>query len=200
MFGRRDLSVRADRLTLKPAHEAGWLDVLHSEGECDNWRIVELSSAHGRPFEAEVTWSAANGSGSSARVTVAHAGRVGIYARTVGVRVKNLHFLPNAIGVTVADGFANTRNQLEVRGEGSASGPEAIRVPPFARSVRIETYDPDDTSGVIWVIDAENKQRAAVRVADQPPEGIPIGGAHEIWFWPQREAPLPFRAVFHLNL
>jgi len=200
MFGRRDLSVRADRITLEPSNEAGWTDVLFSEGESDGWRIVELSSANGRPFDAELSWSAANGAGSMARVTVARAGRVCLFGRTVGVKVKNLHFLPNAVGVTVADGFAHTQNQLEVRGEGSASGPVSIRVPAFARSVRFETYDPDDVSGVLWVIDGDSKQRSAVRVSEQPPEGVPVGGASEIWFWPQREAPLPFRAIFHLNL
>ncbi|MEZ4321882.1 MAG: hypothetical protein R3F61_30685 [Myxococcota bacterium] len=200
MFGRKDLSVRAERVTLEPSHEAGWVDLLFAEGEQDGWRIVELSSANGRPFDADLSWSAANGAGSKALVTVARAGRVCIYGRSVSVRARNLHFLPNAVGVTVADGFAHTQNQLEVRGEGSASGPHAIRVPAFARTVRIETYDPDDTSGVLWVIDGDNKQRSGVRVANQPPEGVPVGGASEVWFWPQSEAPLPFRAIFHLNL
>lgn len=176
MFGRKDLSVRAERVTLEPSHEAGWVDLLFAEGEQDGWRIVELSSANGRPFDADLSWSAANGAGSKALVTVARAGRVCIYGRSVSVRARNLHFLPNAVGVTVADGFAHTQNQLEVRGEGSASGPHAIRVPAFARSVRIETYDPDDTSGCCGSSTATTSSAAGCGSRTSPLRACPSAG------------------------
>lgn len=198
MFGRKDLSVRADRATLAPSSEAGWADVLQAEGETDAWRIVELSSAHGRPFDVELRWSSANGSGSIAHVTVARAARVCMFARTVVVRVKNLAALPNAVGVTIADGYAETRNQLEVRGDAQGEGPVAIRVPAFARTVWFEVADPEDREALIWTVDGEGKARGVTRLGEQPDNGVPVGGAGELWFWPAR--PQAFRAVFHLNV
>lgn len=198
MFGRKDLTVRADRATLAPAREAGWADVLHAEADTDAWRVVELSSASGRPFDAELRWSSANGSGTTAQLTVARAARLSLFARTVAVRVKNLSNLTNAVGVTVADGYAETRNQLEVRGDAQGEGPVSIRVPSFARSVWFEVADPEQRDALIWTVDGEGKTRGATRLVDQPDAGVPVGGAAELWFWPAR--PVAFRAVFHLNL
>ena len=58
---RTDLSVRADRLALDGARDPVWKEALISEAEVDAWRIVEVSSLEGHPFDVELVWSAANG-------------------------------------------------------------------------------------------------------------------------------------------
>lgn len=200
MFGRRDLSTRADRVVLPASQDASWFDVLYSEGNDDQWRIVELSSLNGRPFDAEIHWSAANGAGAKALVTVSHAGRVSVFARTVKVRIRNLFAMKNAVGVTIADGFAETRNQYEVRGSAKQGHPFAIRVPPFARTARFEVLEPDDASATAWVVDGDGRRVSTTRLSDQPPEGLAVGGASELWFWTDQPNGQRFRCVFHLNL
>ena len=196
---RRDLSVRAERSTLDPADEAGWKQLLYTEGDTDGWRIVEASSRNGRPFDMELSWSAANGSGAKALVTVAHAARVWVFARTVQVRMKNLSRIGNAVGVTIADGYAETRNQFEVRSPPeleAAPGPVAIRVPAFAKTAWVECADPD-ADGLIVTLDGEGRRRGATNLSSQPDGGIPVGGAGELQFW---LGPVPFRVVFRLSI
>ena len=205
MFGMttKDLSVRSDRVTFRGARDAGWKTVLHSEGETDAWRIIEASSADGRPFELELYWTAANGAGANAKVTVAHATRICVFCRTVRVRSKNLDAKRNDIGVTIADGYAETRNQYEVRGDALIDetsemddNPLKFRIPPFARRFHISTTDPDN-SGHVITRDGLGRRRSHTYLSKQPDQGIPVGGACEIEMW---VGPYDFRIVFELEV
>jgi len=205
MFGRRvDLSVRAERVKLEGARSPVWRDVLYSESEEDAWRIVEVSSFEGKPFDIELLWSAANGSGAKAFVTVPHATRICVFARAVQVRVKNLDREPNVVGVTVADGYAETRNQYEVRVDSTFPVEEAVPdpvatrvlIPPFAQRAWVEAADPG-TEGFVWTIDGDNRRRGVTRFEEQPDTGILVGGAKAIDCW---LGPHDFRVVFTLGI
>jgi hypothetical protein len=200
---RRDLSTRADRVRLEGAREPVWKDVLISEGDTDAWRIVEVSSFDGKPFDIELIWSAANGSGANALVTVPHATRICVFARTIQVRVKNLDRRENAVGVTIADGYAETRNQYEVRATGAFDeeldeepGKVRIPIPPFAQRAWVEPSEAG-AEGFIMTIDGDGRRRGVTRVEKQPDSGIPVGGASELQLW---LGPMPFRVVFTLGI
>jgi hypothetical protein len=200
---RTDLSVRADRVKLEGAREPVWRDVLYSESDVDAWRIVEVSSQDGKPFDIELLWSAANGSGANALITVPHATRVCVFARTVQVRVKNLDRDENAVGVTVADGYAETRNQYEVRATGAideeldeGEGTVSIPIPPFAQTAWVEPSEAG-AEGLIMTIDGDGRRRGSTRVEKQPDGGVPVGGARELRTW---LGPMPFRVVFRLGI
>jgi hypothetical protein len=201
---RTDLTTRADRVKLAGAREPVWKDVLYSESDVDAWRIVEVSSLDGKPFDIELIWSAANGSGANAFVTVPHATRVCVFARSVQVRVKNLDREDNAIGVTVADGYAETRNQFEVRSDftNAEEAPEPnvmptrILIPPFAQRAWVEAAEAG-IEGFIMTIDGDNRKRGVTRFEKQPDNGIPVGGAKAIDCW---LGPVDFRVVFSLGI
>ena len=202
---RTDLSVRADRIALAGAREPVWKDVLYSEAETDAWRIVEVSSLEGKPFDIELIWSSANGSGANALITVPHASRICVFARTVQVRVKNLDREANAVGVTVADGYAETRNQYEVRVDSFQEAqeepepnfiPTRVLIPPFAQRAWVECSEPD-VEGYIWTIDGDGRKRGVTRFEKQPDDGILVGGAKALDFW---LGPMPFRVVFSLGI
>jgi hypothetical protein len=214
---RTDLSVRADRVKLPGARDPVWKDVLYSEADVDAWRIVEVSSLDGKPFDIELIWSAANGSGANAFVTVPHATRICVFARTVQVRVKNLDRGENAVGVTVADGYAETRNQFEVRVDRMIEAEEApepnvhrprigpdeypmptrIHIPPFAQRAWVEPSQ-EGVEGFIMTIDGDNRKRGVTRLDKQPDDGILVGGAKAIdcFLGP----PVDFRVVFSLGI
>ena len=202
---RTDLSVRADRLALDGARDPVWKEALISEAEVDAWRIVEVSSLEGHPFDVELVWSAANGSGANALVTVPHAARICVFARTVRVRVRNLDRGHNTVGVTVADGYAETRNQFEVRVDRAMEEeeqpepnliPTRVPIPPFAQRAWVEAAEPD-VEGLIWTIDGDGRRRGVTRYEKQPHNGIPVGGAKALDFW---LGPMPFRVVFTLGI
>ena len=51
---RRSLATRSDRVKLAGANEPVWKTALFHEGDTDSWRIVEVSSLDGRPFDIEL--------------------------------------------------------------------------------------------------------------------------------------------------
>ena len=189
--------------------------MLYSEADTDAWRIVEVSSLDGKPFDIEFIWSAANGSGANAFVTMPHATRICVFARSVQVRVKNLDREANAIGVTVADGYAETRNQYEVRVNftNAEEAPEPnvheerfefdespiptrILIPPFAQRAWVEASQAG-IEGFIMTIDGDNRKRGVTRFEKQPDNGILVGGAKAIDCW---LGPIDFRVVFSLGI
>lgn len=202
---RTDLSVRAERIALPGTREPVWRDILYSEAETDAWRIVEVSSLEGKPFDIELLWSAANGSGAKALITVPHASRICVFARSVQVRVKNLDREANAVGVTVADGYAETRNQYEVRVDSFQEAeqetepnaiPTRVLIPPFAQRAWVECAEPD-VEGYIWTIDGDGRKRGVTRFEKQPDDGVLVGGAKALDLWLGSNA---FRVVFSLGI
>lgn len=205
MFNTRkaELSVRADRRKLASNGTPTFEQVLASEADTDGWRIVELSSFEGLPFDVELTWSSANGSGARVLLTVPHATRLCVFARTLKVRARNLAPSRNTVGATIADGYAETRNQLEVRvhdhtlpKSAGFAAPVTVKVPPFATTAWVESADPSE-DGFIHILDAVGAHRGTTRITEQPDGGIPVGGARELQLW---MGHTPLRVVFRLGV
>lgn len=199
-----DLTTRADQADLPPVPDGSLVGkatpLLTSEAHADDWRIIEVFSRTGLPFEVELGWSSGSGSGAGARVTVAHSTRICVLARSLRITAANLAPVVNRVGVTVADGFAPTRNQWEVRGsvvEGSFF--EAV-VPPFAETCRVELGDLSVVPNtLIALVDALGTPRGLYNAALLPFSGIPVGGAAKV-LTTNNSGPTPARVVFHLSL
>jgi hypothetical protein len=194
------LSTRSNALELPPFDlklGAKPTELLRGEASCDTWRIVEVFGA--LPFDLELAWSSGSGSGASAKITVARATRVSLFARSLQLVALNLADKLNRVGVTVADGFATTRNRWEYRSRHLVSQTSLIPIPPFADTVQVSLADP-----VLWLMstlyvhDGLNQLRAGYPIDFQLDDGIPIGGATAIEL--VAPADVDYRAVFHLSL
>lgn len=201
MFGRgTDLTTRSDQLALPSTDDAKrFRNILFAEAGDDTWRLIELFSLAGEPFEAELAWSAGQGVGAKALVTVSHSTRVSVYARSLRVRARNLATDGNQVGVTIADGHTPTHNQWEHHGEVGPDNPVIVVVPPFARSVRLDVANPKALTGSrLSFADGTGVVRATVLGKDQPDSGVPIGGAREVHL--RSRADTAYRLLFHLSL
>ena len=194
------LSTRADSKelpALDPLTGPKPVELLVAEAGRDAWRIVELFSGSDLPFDAELAWSAGSGAGASARVTVARAARVAVFARSVRIAATNRADAVNRVGVTVADGFAATRNAWEHAAAHVAVS--TIPIPPFAESVRVDLADPALAPlAAVRVLDGLGAVVAAYPVDQQPALGVPVGGARALEL--DLAAPVSFRAVFTLSV
>lgn len=194
------LSTRSEqRLLPGGVDDPQLLELLHAEAYADTWRIVELFSTGGRPFEAELAWSSGRGVGARALVSVPNATRVGIYARAVQVRARNLGSEANPVGVTIADGQATTRNQWEHTGDLDPDAVSTVAVPPFARAVRLDLADTAALTGAeLLLVDATDTVRARILTASQPDSGVLVGAARSVQVLATTSSP--FRLVFDLTL
>ena len=200
-----DLTTRANAVELPPGlgppapGPGPSVGLLSAEAEKDAWRVVELFTREGLPFEAELAWSSGSGSGASARITVSNATRVCLLARSLTVRAANLAIAAQRAGITVADGFLPTRNQFEHRGQHVEGPPSEVRVPPFAERVRVELADLSAVTTTLIVLrDAVGQIRSVYPVATQPSEGLWVGGARTVELTTNNT--VAFRAVFTLSL
>jgi hypothetical protein len=175
------------------------VELLRGEASCDTWRIVEAFSSSALPFDLELAWSSGSGAGASAKVTVAHAARVSVFARSLQLSALNLVDKVNRVGVTVADGFAATRNRWEYRGRHLVSQVSLIPIPPFADTVQVSLADPTLwLLSTVYVHDGLGLLRAGYPVDFQLDGGIPVGGASALEL--VAPADVNYRAVFHLSL
>jgi hypothetical protein len=191
-----ELTTRSDAAALAPRMDAslGFTPLLDAEAEVDTWRVVEAFSRVG-PFDLDLAWSAGNGSGASARVTVARSTRVCLFARSLRVAAANRCDLLNRVGLTVGDGFAVTNNVYEVHGSGSADVP----VPAFARRARLDLADAAWLpASRVQVIDGAAATRAEVAGHLQPDGGLPLGDAAALRL--QLPVSLDWRLLFTLCL
>lgn len=196
------LSTRSDSQELPafdPTSGPRSVELLRGEADRDTWRIVELFSGSGLPFDAELSWSAGSGAGAWAFVTVARSARVSVFARSVRIAATNLAGQVNRVGVTVADGFATTRNQWEHTGAHVSGVLSTLPVPPFADTVRLDLADfALSPLATVRVLDGLGELVASYPVPLQPPAGIPVGGASALEL--ELPADVAFRAVYHLSL
>lgn len=196
-----ELTTRSDGKDLPAWDTALKLEsLLDAEAELDTWRIVEVFSKTGLPFEVELAWSSGGGSGSEAKVTVARSARICVFARSLRVRAGNLADAVNRVGITVADAYAVTENQWEHRDSSPDQGVQLdVPVPPFARFVRVELADPTGLPTTnLRVYDGLNALMASVAGDQQPAAGIPVGGARR--FTVTSGSIGAWRAVFTLHL
>lgn len=200
-----ELSTRSDGRELA-ARDVETLEVryeplLNAEARADTWRIVEAFSRNGLPFELELGWASGSGSGAKAQITVAHATRISVFARALTLRATNLTGAANRVGVTVADGFAPTRNQWETTGFVGEGSPGDFGVPPFAERLRVELADPSvAATTTVRLLDGTGLARSVFSVADQPPEGVLVGGVHTVQVLSKNASSIPYRAVYLLSL
>ena len=103
------------------------------------WRVVDLYSDEGRPWEALIEWSGGMGGRRYARVTIAKATRLCVHASMVKVSGASLSLTTVTAWAAVSDGVVNAENEYSVRGDtSSVSHTVDVEVPPFARYVRME--------------------------------------------------------------
>ena len=193
------LSIRAEQITLPGAGpDDRFRPLLAGEADRDTWRIVELFSVGGGPFEAELAWSSGSGVGAHARLTVAYATRVAVYARSLRVGARNLMPGEHRVGVTVADGVTTTHNQWELRGEATPT-PLDLPVPPFARTARLDLADANQLPTTeLHLLDPLGTSRAQIFADRQPDDGVRVGGAQHVRIL--ANATVAFRLVFDLTL
>lgn len=172
-------------------------DLLDSESGCGAWRIFELFANKG-PFEVRLEWSAGDGAGQSAKVTVSRATRLSIFASTFTVRTANLTGVENRIGCNVSDGYAVSSNQFEVRLTGGETA-LAVDIPPFATHVRVDCADRTQLSSIIIsALDGVALVRSQVAGNVQPDAGLPLGGARSLSI--SVPSALRVRVVFTLSI
>lgn len=197
---KADMSIRAGTAELAAfAGQLRFQDLLKGEAEQGAWRLVEAFSEGGQPFELEARWSAGTGSGASIKLTIAHASRVCLFARSLTLSVANLTNSLNRVGVTVADGFAPTANVWEYRA--TCDGVTAVRVPvpPFALFLQAHLADRTALPGsIISLFDGMGALMSQYSGTSQPGSGIPVGGAGRIEILTSSATNL--RGVFHLSV
>lgn len=200
-----ELTTRSDAADLPPlAAVAGHapttklVQLLDAEAELDTWRVVEVFSRTLAPFEVDLAWSAGSGSGATAKVTVTRSARICLFARSLRVSAANLSGAANRVGVTVGDGFAVTENQHEVRGRGG-DGLQDVVIPPFAKRARLDASDEAVLAlSKLRILDGLGALRAVVVGSQQPPGGVPLGGAGSVQVEPH--STVDWRVVFTLSI
>ena len=174
-------------------------------GTGGRWRVIELVSTAGRPFEAHLSWTAGNGGNLKAKVTVARGTRIGLFARSVDVRVANLSSEDNKVTGIVADSssFVQTYNQYELRGLNDTDNPYSaeLEIPPFASRLSVYTTDSvsDLANWYINVFDGQDTLRTFLSLDQQPDGGVEVGGAGRMALYTNGEVAA-WRAVFTLSL
>lgn len=203
------LSRRAQFVSLSPWEgddEPPWKRVLAGEAREARWRVVELLSLSSAPFEAKLSWSAGEGSGAFALVSVARSARVAVWATAVQIEAANLVNDKHKVMATVADSdsFVQTCNQYEVRGESTEdreSFSTDIPIPPF--SSRLSVYVADGSADLdawfLLVYDGQQILRSATPLSAIPDGGLEVGSAGSIALYSGGEAAA-WRAVFTLSL
>ncbi len=179
----------------------------HSLGQGDgDWRIVDLWSDEGTPWEARLVWSGGGGAQRSAFLDVPRCTRVCVHATMLQVFGSNLSTSTNISAVVaIADGQCDTENQWTVRGTGvqdiaGGAGNVAVVPPPWAKFVRLELSDSALLStSFVELVDVNGTARGRYAGDKQPFPGAPIGDAATV------RCVLPagsfaYRVVFLLHL
>jgi hypothetical protein len=195
-----DLTTRSDSKVLPAMGDSILhLDLLDTEAREGAWRLVEVFSQAGAPFEVELTWSSGSGAGASVRFTASRASRISVFARTLRARVGNLSSEENRVGITAADGHAVTRNVLEVTGSLLENAALEIPIPAFATGLRLELADASLLPGAtIQVTDGQGVLRSSTAGDLQPSGGVHLGGAGKVEIL--AGSATHFRVLFLLSL
>ena len=175
------------------------MDTLVAEASLGTWRIIEAVSGTGAPFELQIGWSSGDGAGQEARMTVARGTRFSIFAATLKLRAANLSGRDNRVIVMASEGYCVSENHYEVRGVGGSNEAVPIEIPPFARSVRLDTSPASGLmSSTLYVNDGLGTTRAEVLGDEQPAGGLPLAGAGALLV--SVPAGTSYRVTFTLSL
>ena len=194
------LSRRSHQETLKPyTGTTKLVDTLVAEACQGAWRIVEVVSNTGAPFEVVVGWSSGDGAGQEAKLTVSRGTRLSVFASSLKLRVANLSSRENRVTVMASEGYCVSENHFEVRGEGGSNEPIPIEIPPFAKAVRLDASPASGlVSSTLYVNDGLGTTRAEVPGDVQPAGGLPLGGAGALLV--SVPAGVSFRVTFSLSI
>ena len=174
-------------------------------GEGD-WRIIDLWSDEGSPWEARLVWSGGGGAQRTALLDVPKCTRVCVHATMLQIFGSNLSISANIQArAAIADGQCDTENQWTVRGStaqivGGAGGNVDVVPPPWAKFVRLELSDDNLlATAFVELLDVNATTRGRYGADKQPAPGAPIGDAATV------RCVLPagtyaYRVVFLLHL
>ena len=153
------------------------------QGDGD-WRIIDLWSDEGSPWEAKLVWSGGGGAQRTAWLDVPKCTRVCVHATMVQVFGANLSTSSDiAARAAIADGQADTENQWTVRGSsaqliGGGGGTSDVAPPPWAKFVRLELSDSTlNATTFVELVDVNGTTRARYSLDQQPNPGVPLGDA-----------------------
>jgi len=189
------------------AGEEGEVLTAHSEGVGDGaWRLIDLWSDEGTPWQARVAWSGGGGAQRTAKIDVPNSVRLCIHATMVQVFGANLSTSANIQArAAIADGQGETENQWTVRGfsdgqVGGGGGTVDVSPPPWAKFVRLELSDSTLLpTAFLELRDANATSRARYAASAQPQPGAPVGDAASIHLV-LPAGPYAWRLVFLLHL
>ncbi|MCB9765628.1 MAG: hypothetical protein H6739_37990 [Alphaproteobacteria bacterium] len=195
------LSTRSDTRALTP-YDGDVLRpsrLLMAEAGAACWRIVEAFSRDDAPFALILRWSSGCGAGAWAKMSVSRAARTSVFARSVQVEVANLAARDNRVAVTLADGFATTRNRWAQPALLDAERPLRVSIPPFADRTRVELAEPSLASTTtLSLLDGLGVAHATQTLAAHPADGVAIAGADALEL--RAVAATRLRVVFELTL
>ena len=153
----------------------------HSEGVGDGaWRLIDLWSDEGTPWQARVSWSGGGGAQRTAKLDVPNSTRLCIHATMVQVFGANLSTSANIQArAAIADGYCDTENQWTVRGTVTDQGQTVNATPPpWAKFARLELSDSTLLgSAFVELLDVNGTARGRYAANAQPAPGAPIGDA-----------------------
>ena len=191
-----ELSVRAEHTHLPAGAES--VRSLIAEAGRARHRLVELQGT--APFDAALRWSAGSGLGNAVRFSLARAGRICFFARTVQLHLSDRSGLDQDVSVAVSDGSSRTHNVLDQIGTGDGSW-QRFAVAPFALAVRADTHDRSKRSTArLRLVDAAGLPFATLRINELPDAGLPVGLAHSVELRVPLQGPMRFRLAFDLAL
>ena len=171
-----------------------------------DWRIIDLWSDEGSPWEARLVWSGGGGAQRTALFDVPKCTRICVHATMLQVFGSNLSLSKNIQArAAIADGQCDTENQWTVRGDsaqiiGGGGGNVDVSPPPWARFVRVELSDSTLLATTfVELLDVNATVRGRYPGNAQPAPGAPIGDANTV------RLVLPagtyaYRVVFLLHL
>ena len=193
-----ELSLRFARERLAPASAPAGdpVELLAAEARRPAHRIVELWGD--APFEATVGWSAGTSRPKEADLSVSRATRIGIFARTLVVQVRNGSDVDNAVALAVSDGFLISSNARQLTGTGTGAFVE-LEIPAYAETLGLHLSDPAQLpASQIALEDGFGVRGAVVNGNAQGARGVPVGGARKVFVLVP--GGVPWRALFHLSL
>jgi hypothetical protein len=193
-----ELSLRFARERLAPALPPAGdeVELLAPEAARPAHRIVELWGD--APFDASVAWSAGTSRPKEAVVSVSRATRIGVFARTLVVKVRNLASVEQSVSLAVSDGFLISRNTRQRTGTGNAAF-QGLEVPAYAETMGLHLADPAQLPAARIALEDGFGVRGAIVAGDaQGAHGVPIGAADKVFVLVP--GGVPWRAVFHLSL
>ena len=164
------------------------------------WRIIDLWSDQGSPWEATILWSGGRAGHRLAYLNVARSTRVCVFANAITVRGAALSMSDIHAWASISDGEIPCENQWAVRGTSSGDNSSAeLAIPPYAKFVRLELGDESKLStSYLALVDGFGTTRARHRADLQPSPGAPVGDADKVTL--TFASALDWRVTFLLNL